>query len=246
MIRLAVVVGPAETPYLAQHDLGYHLAEAPLLAQYPEMLAFYKDQVDRGAHVVLDNGVALGKYTDEGLLHVIADRIHATEVVMPDVQGDMGKTLEKWQDAERWVKIKRRFGVPHGSTVKEWMCCLSFMLKWGVRTIGIAKMYEEKFPGGRAEILRVLEDFADDIDIHMLGLWMDFRSAREEVASWQGYHHLIRGLDTSAPTAYAQAGAHLQDFRTKIHLSTEVIPATDPELFHANVMYLQEVLRNAY
>lgn len=244
MIRLAVVIGPNETALLTKEHLGYHLAEAPWLLESPDLFKFYRRLVDKGCHVILDNGAGLGAHVEAEAFKNLYYALRPTEVVVPDVMGDMVKTLEMWQANEGWIPERSRFGVPHGTTLREWMNCFSFMKKWGVRTIGIAKRYELEFPGGRAAILREIADYVSDVDVHMLGLWMDFHSVREEVASWQGYFHLIRGLDTSAPTAFAQAGINLQEYRSKMHMTPE--SASDPDLFRDNVEYLLEVLHLAY
>ena len=79
----------------------------------PEYNAFYRKAADAGKHVILDNGAfELGKSVDWEVLMNVADAMHATEVIAPDVQWQPDETLQEASDFALWFRehhYDRRF-----------------------------------------------------------------------------------------------------------------------------------------
>jgi hypothetical protein len=95
--------------------------------------------------------------------------------------------------------------VPQGSSWELWRWCFLTMYKildGEFNCVGVAK-HLESLPGGRSKALDILAQLRRGrYHIHMLGI--QTTHWEHEIAQCMGYG--VRGIDTGAPIAYAQAG----------------------------------------
>lgn len=201
-MKLALITAPNGFKIVEFYGLAYHLVLAQKVLEDPEYAAFYRNRHRIGHYIILDNGEAEGEKLDLPDLLLAARRVGADEIVMPDTQRDRRETVHQFYMACGEIPRRQRFAVPQGNSWSEWMECVYRMLSTGVRTIGIAKLYED-YSGGRAHALRVLADMGAhlDVDIHLLGC---YENPLVEVVRAQRMGIPIRGIDTAAPIAHAQ------------------------------------------
>ena len=205
----------------------YHMALSHLILESEEYRVFYLRMSERGDFVSVDNGVV-----EEGealpLQKVLeaAHMVRAKEVVLPDILYDSPGTYRATADALDYLREHGCLGdfkwmaVPHGKTFKEWLdCYLSLLRKERITTIGISMFDHDLLPGGRPQILAVLEDLMliDPMkEYHMLGCWKDLREvwflAHTTVEGPRGYgccqvsRPWIRSIDTGIPVRLGLVG----------------------------------------
>lgn len=233
-MKYAVITPPAGLPLVREFNLGYHF----VLSQYCdnfEYRTFYRNAHARGHFIMIDNGAAeLGASVKLTQILKAADDIGADEIVLPDVLDDCDETLARTGEALDFIPIKKRAMCPQGSTWTEWLHCAKTMVDWGCATICIAKRYE-KLPGGRRAALRLIMDhqWHNIHNIHLLGC---YRNPLSEIAAAYDMLPSIRGIDTGAAVAYAQAGKLLTSSK---HHSLSWSAPFDPDLARLNIkMYL--------
>lgn len=146
---------------------NYHLALSHLIISSPEYCEFYRRQSELGVLVSVDNGLV-----EQGKSIAIEDVVKATmmvesnEFVLPDVLGDGKESyqatiqgLDEYQHLMLVSSDHQFIGVPHGSSVADWMeCYLKLLQVREIRTIGISMFDSELFLGGRVGLLDYLED----------------------------------------------------------------------------------------
>ena len=204
-MKLSVIVPPNFTMFLRPRKLSHHMVLAQYVLDYPE--SFWRHEHESGAFILLDNGVAEGIQLPFNTVLDMAQLIHADEIIMPDVQGDMWMTLQKFVEHRHQVPLRQRMAVPHGTSWFEWTECLIKLCDMGCRSIGVAKMYES-FPGGRLEALNIIDQHMVNWthDIHLLGCYnRPYKEIREVALKYPW----VRSVDTAAPIAYAQQGCSI-------------------------------------
>ena len=211
-MKLALVAPPQALHLVESQRLSYHLVLAQYVLPDPVYADFYHKLHDKGDFIMLDNGAAENGHSlgiDE--LLVAAERVHADEIVMPDVLDEAAGTLMLTQRSIPSVPRRMRAVVPQGRNWAEWEYCATQLVTYGCVTICVAKRYE-KLPGGRVEALRIIKQhrWAWDHNIHLLGCSQ--RPLVEIGAAYNEYYG-IRGIDTGAPIAYAQAGRSIDSDR---------------------------------
>jgi len=171
---------------------------------------YFKRIRRRGYFVMLDNGTPEGVPLDHSELVKAYKIVQPDELVLPDVLEDSQATLEAsytfLQNYEEIVPPRNRMFVPQGKTVEEWEWCLDEFenSRHTFETIGVPKHMEGK-EGGRVACLQAIErrGLHKKYHVHMLGCHKEpVKEVRYAIAAcpW------IRGIDTAAPYAYAQAG----------------------------------------
>lgn len=151
----------------------------------PKYVAHYKRERERGAYLILDNSAHEFKHGQDSVkIAAWAKRLNVQEVVVPDVLDNGPATVDRAIEAlEMWFETKSSLMselnpalmyVPQGAKQEEYYDCMTELVrlqsyvarKKGIKrdfVIGISKDYED-FPGGLANILRVVE-------LTRTGLW---------------------------------------------------------------------------
>lgn len=208
-MKLALITGPLGFPLVREFHLGYHLVLAHKCLEDPSYLSFYQTLRDLGHFIILDNGAAemQSSIPFERVMEVAA-RLQPDEIVMPDELGNGDATMTYFDSWENEVPLRKRMGVPQGRSWDEWRNCLHHMLRAGVHTIGVAKRYEA-FAGGRLSAVKYFMEQSDHgtpyyetVDTHLLGC---YSNPIWEIMQMRSVFDSVRGIDTAAPFAHAQA-----------------------------------------
>jgi len=113
------------------NDYDYCLIH--LLPEQPEYLKFYKDSVEMGRHVLLDNSIfELGEaYDSKEFAHWIKE-LKPTEFIIPDVLESTEGTIESFKKftSEYRNLPSKSIGVVQGKTYKEIVECYNFLCKY--------------------------------------------------------------------------------------------------------------------
>lgn len=163
----------------------YHMCLAHLVAmgcnnkQAMKYTKFYRRMSDVGKYVLMDNGAAEGKQLGYNELIKQFEKIHPTEIVVPDTLNDANSTLAKMFD---WIRqfngLPYKFmGVPQGKNLREWKACAYIMMQEPrLNSIGISKFLNIATGDDmiRYKAVKYLEKIAnklgrDDIEFHLLG-----------------------------------------------------------------------------
>lgn len=167
---------------------------------------YYKKQVERGRHVILDCSAfemqKQGKGMDPGPVLKAASMTNPTEVIATDVLYDAAATIESTKDFIKLMKKNKVLGkyklmvAIQGRTVDEWMSCFETILQMKeVDTIGLSK-------------LSVPESF---------GIWVKgFKYKGGKLVKQNGYVAQSRVLCTRAIEEYY--GKELRESGKAIHL----------------------------
>lgn len=214
-MKLAVITPPTVSKAVSTFRLSYQM----VLATYcndPFYIGYHRNLAAMGAFTILDNGAAeYGESLPFDEVVSFGEAIGVDEIVMPDALQDGPRTVKLTEMYLDLVPQRNRFVVPQGKSWAEWDHCLRYLVTMGCRTIGIPKMYEE-FPDGRARALKFIIDYNYHLthDIHLLGCYKD---PQTEIHSALKAYPWIRGIDTGAPIAHAQANKPM-DYNEHISL----------------------------
>lgn len=197
----------------------YDYALVHLFETHPKYLRHFKQSVELGRDVILDNSIfELGEAFDaDRYAHWIRE-LKPTEYILPDVLEDSEGTVI---NASKWfAKYSdlpgKRIGVVHGKTLAEFITCYKRLLKIGVDKIAFTfrgSLYESltqasslvdprlrlmSWSFGRISVLEYMLDkgiINKDIPHHLLGcsLPQEFTHYKGKKFSW------IESLDTSNP-----------------------------------------------
>jgi len=194
-------------------------------AENDEYLNFFRERVDEGKYVILDNSsIEMGgpdtfeTYLEKAML------IGASEIMLPDIFQDPAATV---LEAERCMAILKKVGysgnvmmIPQGETVWGWLSnardlCNIRELRfptnpyhghWEANTVGITYRYTDLFGGNRLNVLWLLSSILPGYQkIHFLGCKTDPRlEARLAIKQPE-----VRGVDSSYPCVYTHHGMEL-------------------------------------
>lgn len=184
----------------------YHFVQAHTVYGNMRMTEWFLLRRTWGHEIILDNGtIELGK-PDVNKLIEVADRIHPTTIVVPDMYRDMEMTLlllEKWADHLKRL-CERLMVVPHGRVFDEWALCFHTMrssrLLHGHDVVyGLPKVLDSYMPGGRIEAVKLLvKSYGIRQDrIHLLGVW----NSLDGVSAILKEFPYILGYDSTLPVA---------------------------------------------
>lgn len=217
MIKSATIL-PSHYLYLNKND-DFHMCLAQLMCRPTReskmYTDFHKDQIKRGAFVLMDNGAAEGEQpTAEELVPKILD-VQPTETILPDTIYDKATTIEKAKHAMKVYReagiTSKLMGVPQGETFQEWTECCQELIEMGVDSIGISKFITPKYiwdfktqpvdPSivrhAAASYVRLLNS---EIDIHLLGCYY----TPAEISRMATSHLNIRSTDSAIGYVYAR------------------------------------------
>lgn len=214
----------------------FHMALAQYLLSDAEYREFYKKLGRHGCHIIVDNGAAEGLQMDFKEVYSVANYVHATEVVLPDMLRDGPGSYHLHTMAADVVPAYRRMVVPHGQDMDEWLYFAYRFVDWECSSIGIPK-YVEGFEGGRDKAItdlywRMMQKNRYH-QMHLLGIKSD---PKAEVI---GHDPIVRSVDTGAPIAYAQHDVRIDNFRSA-RFSLDWEHSADRELCYININVMKE------
>lgn len=200
---------------------SYHMALAHFVHKYPEYAEFYADESDRGAFVLLDNGVDEGERLKGERLVEAAQMCHATEVVLPDAILDYVQTHG---DSKQFLVDHAR-AIPYVSFCYVLQARDAFELEMAfngllelvnlpegrrIKSVAITKDYEAQASSRVAAVGQVIGTLhkcnLQYMDIHLLGIWND---PLEVTTIERRFPRRIRGVDSSLPLIYAFNGMYV-------------------------------------
>lgn len=200
---------------------------------------FYRDASDRGAYVLLDNGVVETRtpMPSEQILHH-AGRTHSDEFILPDTLYDREQTITKGLAGIRVARDQgwtgKLMAVPQGKDVTDWSWCLQSMLEWDIDSIGISRFVSRYFLD-RTEALQYARNLIDsDLEIHLLGCHGD------PLEIWyadQKFPGRIRGCDSGIASIYTQENLHMSDGEVKPDVELDFKGNLPVSLLKENIAY---------
>lgn len=187
-----------------------------------EYADFFKAQVQRGAHVIMDNGAAEGVNPEISDLYPMYKYVQPTEIILPDVVYDTDETIKRTILSLGYLKAKdsdfvaktKIMAVPQGETFADWLECMRIFIDLpGVTTIGVSKFVTPKYQeqmgddaNVRLECVGAILDRArlmnKDIEIHLLGCW---QNPIEIAEICKAYGDKVRGTDSGIAYVYSRA-----------------------------------------
>lgn len=225
-MKLAIVTPPHGFPAIDEVGLGYHMALGQYLLTDSAYRDYYRSLGKRGHFIIVDNGAAENNTPPFHEVVEAANYVLASEIILPDVINDSEATLAALFDSNALglVPAHKRFVVPQGKTLAEWFNCFG-EINNGIRercgltdisfaTLGISKY----FPKGRKGILdslyNAMPPWEQSFNVHMLGMvGMPYKEMRDILRNYSW----VRGIDTGAPIAWAQAHSVLSDMNDERH-----------------------------
>ena len=184
------------------NDYDYCLVH--LLPEQPEYLKFYKDSVEMGRHVLLDNSIfELGEAYDSKEFAYWINELKPTEFIIPDVLESTEGTIESFKKftSEYRNLPSRSIGVVQGKTYKEIVECYNFLCKY-VTKIAISfdySFYLNEWP--------TLESFEKELGV--LPEWIKGLEFNKWVRYSLGRIALLNRLDVKDNYLHPSKGHHL-------------------------------------
>jgi hypothetical protein len=212
-VRLALIPPLAHLDKLDETDYQLML---PDLASRPktglEYMEAYLWAKKRGDYVILDNGAAEGKVYPIRILMDVAAAVEVDEIVVPDVMKNKNGTIaaaEKFFNQKPSLDFKYMF-VAQGTSFSEVAESVVAASKiQAITTIGLPRHLLDTL--GHLDARRIVAMwinmmFGPRFEIHCLGA----NSKAKQEALLLSDMPFIRGMDTSMPFVYAQAGLYLK------------------------------------
>lgn len=240
--------------FVAQDPPTLHYTAAQRLLDDHEYRRFYAEESERGARIIVDNGVfELGQSLDATDLVRAANAVHATEIVLPDVIQDGAGTVRASADAAlhlaRLTSDFRLCVVVQGASNDDWRRCYDhFVAAPYVQTIALpAPLKTSRHTGvayNRIEATRYLNDrrlVREDRVYRLLGLG---DSGHLELAE-QRQHTWIHSVDCSSPVTMGALGIAIAAGSPYTKTAVRVdelaeIPDTRHGLVYHNIAILRE------
>jgi hypothetical protein len=200
-MKLALLPPPKNAEWMLETNYQLLLPSHFGIGNYNEVVA---QCAERGDYIILDNGAAEGLPIDDAEdLYDVARKYRATEVVIPDVYGDMQGTLEKFKG---WAfnESFKHMAVVAAQNVDEALTLIDAYLNEPlVDTIGLPRLLLETCNASiRYYLVGYLSDHMETtgVEVHLLGTYPGFMNELHglEVFANAG----VRGIDTSAPFVY--------------------------------------------
>ncbi len=206
----------------SRHYNDYDYALVHLFEEIPEYYNFFKESVEQGRHVLLDNSIfELGTAFDSGKFIEWIDKLKPTEYIIPDVLEDAIGTMDNaldWKE-KYWgqtPKNSKSIGVVQGKSYADLVQCYQYLDEViGVDKIAISfdySYYREVCPHpnkwmafalGRVQTLtQLLNDgiINKDKPHHLLGCALPIEFIFYRDYDW------IETLDTSNPVVHGIRG----------------------------------------
>jgi hypothetical protein len=250
-MKAALIPSFGHEPYALRSSIHLALPIKDTMANN-SYLNYLHQARELGHFIIVDNGAAEGQLVDDATLFRLAVKLGASEVVAPDVLGNMHETLLRTQKFLRETRSPKRapmqvMAVLQGQNLEELEHILAIYDTMDeVTTIGIPKVLVSKDGYGiRASVARmVLEDYPGRFQIHLLGLSPYFPSELAKI----NFPPEVRSTDSAAPFKAAEDGIYLQH-TTGHHKRREdyfrVKKWTSSLLLHTNILtYFRWAARN--
>lgn len=218
-------------------EYKYHLVECYWLQKYPEYLKFFEElAATNNYHLILDNSEGIGqRVTDEVLLEY-AKKLHAQEVVVPDVNpiksNDIKGASKTLEMAKVFIeKTKGRefqlMGVAHGMNIEEVGVLLRFYEKNDM-VVG----FPNKSTIPREFLLRYCR--VPRNQRHLLGA--------SSVVELERCKRLARSVDTNLPFRAATCNTHIFTYTDACAAPLSVEANIVPDRASAYLRYVREYI----
>jgi hypothetical protein len=182
----------------------YDYALVHLLPEHPEYLKFYKESVEMGRHVLLDNSIfELGEAYDSKEFAYWIKEICPTEYIIPDVLESSENTIESFKKFTSEYKglPGMTIGVVQGKTYKEIVDCYNFM---STRVNKIAISFDYSFYLNEWPTIEAFEN-----ELGKLPEWVKSFEFNKWVRYSLGRIALLNRLDVKDNYLHPSKGHHL-------------------------------------
>ena len=191
----------------------FYMCLANIASKDENYLNFYKEKVEQGKFVLLDNGAAESDQMTLDIMWSVIEKINPSEVILNDSLLDTEQTIEKSKEALQFYEEKGYKGqylfVPQGKNMEQWIECYNKMDKTKISTIGVSKFITSgwKDSEGRKKCCKYLNEVGSKLDIHLLGCHENIKEVKEISESCEN----IRSNDTAIAYIYALANKSIED-----------------------------------
>ena|SRR6478609_2047303 len=243
-MELALIPPYAHLDTLQERNYHLMLPQCTKNSAYFDTYAQLCQSVDN--FVILDNGIAENQAWPWDSLISLGGAFGVSEIVLPDVMGDMKKTIHEIQAVQdRTPDIFSYMAVVQGQTMNEIQTCIDIYAAMPyVSTLGIPRHLIKTLdnPHVREWIVKwASREYPGEFQIHLLG---SAPTRPQEMADMPGdVKALIRGTDTSLPYVQALYGNHLriasEEGRQENYFELEGW-GLQPHLMDENIQQLQE------
>lgn len=172
----------------------FYMCLANIAIKNKEYLEFYKQQKQRGAFVLLDNGEAEGDQMSLDTIWKVVEQINPNEIILNDSLFNREETIKKSKQALDYYKSKGYEGqymfVVQGKTFEDWIKCYEEFDMTNISTIGIPKAVVKWNDDTRLKCCEYLKD--KNKQVHLLGC----QNSIKELIKLRQYN-FIRSNDTS-------------------------------------------------
>jgi hypothetical protein len=218
-IDVSVIAPPAYLDaFVAQEPARVHHVAAQRILTDPAYRAFFHREAQRGAEIIVDNGVFdLGRALPATDLVEAARVVDAHEIILPDVMGDGPATIKASEEAARQIRdLSEEFrlcAVVHAADDPEWLRCYEHLASGDYVDAIALPASRRPAPEGqlcrtRWAATRYLEDHGmveERIVYRLLGLG---RTGHLELVE-QREHEWIASVDGAAPVVLGAMGVEL-------------------------------------
>ena len=240
----------APTRYLeafaSQTPSTIHYTAAQRILNDDDYLRFYKDEAERGARVIVDNGVFdLGQSLDPADLVRAAKAVHAAEIVLPDIIHNGAETMRSSDAGARAIhRISTAFelcAVVQGASDNEWLRCHEHFSKASyVSSVALPAPMSSSRPRGIAFNRAVATEYLDTsglanpaLTYRLLGL---SNSGHLELSAQRRFPW-IRSVDCSSPVTLGADGRAIQPGVPYRRSSTPVDKVRELSEFHMELIH---------
>jgi hypothetical protein len=214
------VIAPAAYlhDFAAQSPATVHHAAAQRILQDARYRAFFREEAELGAAIIVDNGVFdLGESLGPEDLVQAARAVNAAEIILPDVMHDGQATMRaSSRAAAGLLKMSEEFrlcAVVHGADDAEWLRCYEHFASSGYAGAVALPASRRAAParevsGNRVAATRYLEDHGmvdQRLIYRLLGLG---RAGHLELFE-QRHHAWISSVDCAAPVILGSMGVRM-------------------------------------
>ena len=180
----------------------FYMCLANIAIKSKEYLEFYKQQKQRGAFVLLDNGEAEGDQMSLDTIWKVAEQINPDEIILNDSLFNREETIRKSKQALDYYKSKGYEGqymfVVQGETFEDWIRCYEEFDMSDITTIGVPKSVVSEWNDDDAR-LKCCEYLKDkNKQVHLLGC----QKSINEIVKLKQFD-FIRSNDTSLAYLFA-------------------------------------------
>ncbi|MBR6907718.1 hypothetical protein IKN40_04430 [bacterium] len=192
----------------------FYMCLANIASKNEDYCNFYKQQVEKGAFVLLDNGAAESDQMTLDVMLSVIKKINPTEVILNDSLSNCDETIERSLQALKFyqdnnVNCQFMF-VAQGQNFSEWARCLTTFPELSkISTIGVSKFNTSvwKEDDARLKCCELINNLLPEKPIHLLGCHKDIR----EVAKISSQCINIRSNDTAFAQICAMSYQNILD-----------------------------------